>query len=479
MVTIERETYYTLDEINSLISNGQVAAANQWEVYELSYNSGFSVGWNMCRMFVNKHTGAVTGILGMEGMSGSSNNTILTNSNLGIHADMRIKWPGLQVYTTTTSAASADTKKSAHLYNIRVGTDGTFTGQGYGFVRSQLETHIENFFYIGSKYGKITTEDAKPIYLPEGTFYNQNAVDLLTGKAWFEYRVPLDSEAYTSDSSLTFYKNLWSAECIVQYNLYPVTANTYPSISVPSRFMPYLNLTLYPKIRYLSPAPSNTQAKERCYIRLGGNEFYLGGVPSGTTRITGSNFYIGVEEKAAGLDTETGKGLWNRDASVQVPSAENTVFGNLRNNNISRVDITGMIVSGYIKRDGYQCHVIRSRTGMVNFAAAMKVNSTTLADPLFNDFSAAWRPSYKYRRSTITASGVQTIYFASPSFMSLVADTTPSHRSYTANICLRTNQTSGGNDAKIKAPSYGTTGNISPSVGNNLIWQGWYLADNT
>lgn len=181
MVTIERETYYTLDEINSLISSGQVAAADQWEVYELSYNSGFSVGWNMCRMFVNKHTGAVTGILGMEGMSGSSNNTILTNSNLGIHEGMRLRWPGLQVYTTTTSAASA----------------------------------------------------------------------------------------------------------------------------------------------------------------------------------------------------------------------------------------------------------------------------------------------------------AQTVYFASPSFMSLVVDTTPSHRSYVANICLRTNQTSGGNDAKVKAPSYGTTGNISPTVGNNLIWQGWYLADNT
>lgn len=479
-ITIDNETFLSRKEVDNILSTLDLSKENQWEKHELTYESDFGTGWNLKTFMVNKHTGAVTGILGINKIYDSTSSTILTSStDLARHSGMRLGYCEIPVYNEVTSTASIDTTQSARNFNITVNTSGKINTQGEP-SRTEMSTHLSNFFYIGSKYGDITTEDISVIYKPEGTFYNANTVKLLTGKSWLRYDVELP-EGYSTSSYLSFFKNLWSGEVVTQYSLYCSTENSWPTITIPNRFRVYGDQRMFIKPRYMTPSSTAVQNKERAWMQFTTSDTISFSIPSGTTWVTGSHFYVGKTESPDGTYSETADGLWFPEGGEIIPSAVSTSFSSLGEEiNQGNVNLDTGLAEGYAARSSYPSFITRSRTGMVYLNLDVTLTKNAINIPVTSgSWSQRYRPSIHYRPMGVT--GSISVYFGSPAYIHNTAVTTAIAGTsyYRANVRLYTNATSSQDDATSKAITYGNTGNISPTTGNPMIFQGWFLSDET
>lgn len=486
----------SIAQVQAMVTNANCTAANQWETYSLTYSTGWTCATNWClnKMMVNKHTGAVTGVLGSYHPGTDSCYALGICKCLGIHPSMRIHYPDMQVYTTIKAISSVSdrtgilTRDSSKNLNICLDSDGCFRYQGEPTI-SCIATHISNLFYIGNKYGSITTTDIEPaVVLPEGQFYTQNTAALLTGKSWFRYDITLPTGYDISKSVATIYKNLWSGEAIFQYSLYPTTTGSFPAITVPARYNGIIT-PFFMKPRYISPSTANTNAvlnKEYAYMLFSAGKIQFGGIPSYTTWITGSNFYMSTVETGSYLaDGKNTSVITLKDDGAV--SLAGTDYSNLdtaiKANPAGCSCIAGSSMAGYYTacyswRGTYGTFMAKSKTGMVYENLDMTTTNANFGAPT-KALPATYRPSIKYRWTNASMS----VYHASPVYTQKIRNgygccVSASDSPYTANLFISTNNVAGGT-ATCPGLSYGTTGNISNSSDTLVIWQGWFLADNT
>ena len=491
-ITINNELFYTKEEVDTLIEEANTTVANQWEEYELTLNDGLTVGWDSNKFFVNKHTGAVTGMLGITGLTylDSDNRIIGENSNLAIHSKMDIKYPGQQIYTVT-STSNSKTSVSARNANILIREDGFFRLQGEPFIQNDttnyIKAHIESFFYIGSKYGKIVDKEPYLVYLSQGAFYNQDSVDLLTGKAWLRQSIT-NISGYTG--YVTYYKNLWSGEIIFQYSLRPSTAGTFPSIPKPKRFAPNADKSIHQKIRYTDLLTTNTDVR----VSLSSN-FIINqedaatnfGVPPHSTCnwITGSNFWIGRPEVALGNRKEA-TGLWRPENDKPIYSMNASIYDSLITNQpraIEKINLNNNICDGYSEFATSDAEysgsiIISSRTGMIFNYVDLKLTQDSFSAVVLKNFTNRWKAYEKYRTDQKNKFYYMGLIYTSKTpftITSINEDGTYSgnlsNGLYTTNMCE--NMTA--EESGTYNHGWGTHSGISSETGVRFVLSGYFL----
>lgn len=483
-VNIRGRELYSREEVETMLPSGSMDSL--WETHTLSTSNGYTINptWKLNRFNVNKHTGLVTGEVGLHNMSTATSTVYGTNANLGIHTGMRLTYPGQWVYGTASASASAIQMGSLQMLNTIINSAGRFAIQGYnGSPQAGLNSLLETFAYIGSKYGKITTTDvSSPVYLPQGEFYDANTVDLITGKAWLRYDINGPS-GYTAASFITFYKNLWSGEVIMQYSLYPTTAGTTPAIKIPERYLlikksdgTYSHSFFNARFVEGLTTNTNTTTRHHSYLKLD-NSGYLRLIVGAGTWITGSQYYQGNPEVRPHNVKDNEQALWTAQADVDIPSVCYMFWPSNPNPAPSLVDVSTAWKTGYTNRAAYPSWVtMNRRTGMVYFYLDVSLTGTTTPDPLMSAWNANYSPSYRYN----TVSGTsQPLYCSGANYISVLSSTDPSQVSYTANLHQYTGKSLGvaTDVAGGQVWHYGTTGVFKPVANNFACFTGFYLGN--
>lgn len=485
-VTVRGKQFYTKAEVSSMAPTATIDST--WETKKLTLTNGYVVGWAQNAFHINKRTGLVTGTIGLGNIGTATSLEYATNADLGTHADLAIRYPGQFIYATN---ASADNMVKANYRNLNtnISTTGVFTLQGnvtsITAERSNFRNFIENFAYIGSKYGKITTQDVKVEYMQEGAFYSADSIDLLLGRAWLKKTLPLPTGYNTSNSYIVMFKNLWSGEIIMQYSLYPTTSGKYPSIALPERFRMLKNgtsyLSAYLPTRYVSSyntAPTASSANHHVWMNIG-SAISFGEVPSTASWITGSQFYQGNPENRPQQNTsETVVGLWMPDHPAQaVPSVNNNIWPTGYTEGF--VNTSNSYNTGYTNRVEMPSWVsYNKRTGMVFSYFDFTTTGNALPDPvMISDWNAPYIPSYRYNQVSGTS---QTVYLGTNAYMSASTNTSAlTGAEYVANLRICTGPSLGNvsNVTNGRKWSYGTSGTASPIINNLQCYHAQYLGN--
>lgn len=493
-VTVRDKQFYTKAEVVAMRPAAKID--DNWEKYSLTLAAGYGTNRTVNNSFlVNKHTGLVTGVVDIAFTSSITSSLYGTNANLAILADAHaIKYPGYNVYTTLATTATANQCAAASNLNTNINASGQFSFQGEiqggsgGWENianlKQLTTHIENFAYVGSKYGKVTTQDVRVEYMKEGEFYDLNSAELIAGKRWFKTTIPLPAGYDTSKSHVTVLKNLWSGEVILQLSLYPTTAGSYPAIALPERFRFIKNGNEYRKgymhCRYhtggFNVAVNGSTQNHNNYLYIGDT---LSPYCPGSTWFTGSYYIQGnPENRLHQRSTETVVGQWMPDKPAQaVPSVDNDCWAN--GISFTAADVSNSWLTGYTNRATIPSWTtFNRRTGMVFVYLDMTTSGTTLPAPVQQVWAADYLPSYRYNQ---TAGAEGSLYILSTNYVQYSNNTTtaPSTQEYTSNLyacCAKTNgaapTTAQGNQWR-----YGTPGYIRPIANNLSCWQGYFLGN--
>lgn len=486
-VTVRGQQLYTKAEVAAMAP--QTKIDNNWERYTLTLKNGYTVRRTVNNCFLmNKHTGLVTGVIDIN-CAAATSATYGTNANLAILTSATpITYPGYFLYGTTQSAASAAVKAGMRNLNTSITAAGDFYLQGNGCGENlgtvaninTLGDFLEIQTYLGSKYGRVTTKDVTPIYMKEGAFYDLESAELVAGKRWLQYTLPLPS-GYTSGSYVIVCKNLWSGEIILNISLHPSSGTAYPSIPLPERFRlikkdssTYLNA--YMHLRYvdggLSSASNSSAANHSRYMYIGDNLSFNAGT---STWVTGSYFYQGNPESFKGDRTETVVGLWTPDQpGAAIPSVNNNCFSGQLNQDY--VNLATHWVTGYTQRTTMTSFVTTNkRTGMVFAYFDHYVSGTSLPTPLTTGWQADYCPSYRYN----TGTSEQTLYVMCNNYVGSVTNTgAPATNEYTANLSLGV-PLSNGTVPTNNSWRYGTAGVINPTANNLCCWQGSYLGNSS
>lgn len=488
-VNIRGHEFYSASEVDAMTPSGTVDS--QWETYDFPCPSGASIGWSANRFHVNKITGLVVGWVALSGMNRMSSVSIGTVADLGIHSGMDIKYTGNFVYGNTNSS------KATTSYNVLYkelngiwDTNGLLKLEGEPMTSTsdlqKCSDFIEHYTHIGNKYGKITTEDVKPpIYFREGAFYDTNTADLISGRAWLKFKITAPS-GYSSSSYVTWYKNLWSGEIIMQYSLNPSTTSP-ASITMPSRCAVLEGRNFYTDIRYVTVSGKTPSYRQVCWMRL--NNVTLSFFAENATWMTGSLYYPGNPEiRTHNLSYETISGLYLPEANEAIPSAQSSKWpSSAATSTYEDVTLDSMWnTSYYISRSGIESWTWRSaRTGMVFSYFDMNIKGTSLPDSVSTPIMAPWMqnflPSYRYNK---TSGKVQLIYFAGASYINTRASTTDTAASneFTCNLCFYSGKSLGTAETNTSSVSYnvlhwGTTGNLKAVAGNLACFTGQFLGN--
>lgn len=476
-VTLRGVTLYSASEVSAMTPTGTIDS--QWETYDLPGINGWnSTAYSLGKFHVNKITGLVTGEIGIRNNSSVTSVTYGSNTNLGIHNAMQIKYPGSFEYAITKSATTAAVNNNVREINTTITTTGNFSLQGRSWaittVNQYLENYLETFAYIGSKYGKIYTQERNPIYLKEGAFYHPETVDLITGHAWLKQTITLPT-GYGSNSLVTVYKNLWSGECILQYSLCPTTAGTMPSITLPARFSTYTNQRFYTDIRYCNPATTYAN-RHNCWMNLAGNYLTFNPI-TGLTWATGSLYYQGnPETNAQGNGSETVVGLWLPETNQAIPSVNNAKFPRNKSGLLDKTDLDsywGSPKYNHPRSSDPSWATLNHRTGMLNFYMDMNTAAAgALTSPVNgSDWSPHWIPSYRYNKTSGTSIP---LYCAGAQYISSSIESLTS--GWSCNLACPTG-TSLGVGPTVRKWSWGTSGEMNPSVANLACFNGYFLSN--
>lgn len=490
-VVINGKTLYTASEVSAMTPSGTVDS--QWETYDLPIPSGVISNWDGNKFHVNKITGLVVGWLTMAQMYNMTNQTVGTNANLGIHADMPIKYSGNYEYGEPRDASASDKcpdsiKISYKEMNGIWNTTGTLSLEGEPTSNSYIKYYssfIEHYCHIGSKYGKITKTDIEPlVYLPQGTFYTANTADLICGKAWLRFDATLPS-GYTSGDYVCFFKNLWSGEVIMQYSLHPTTAGSMPSISIPTRCAVLGGRNFYTDIRYVSATNKTAVNRQNSWMRLANTTLSFGGgiADAKITWATGSLYYPSAPEvRPHNISYEVSNGLYLDGVNEQVPSASSNKFPSATTgqNEVAVVN-SWITANGYSARSGIDSWTWRSiRTGMVFNALDLTINGN-YATATNRDMQGTWhtnfQPSYRYNATSGTT---QPLYFSGAGYLGSRLESAPSLSEYCTNIQMYTGKSLGVADATAgKTPQlrWGTSANMSTANGSLTCYTGQYLGN--
>lgn len=262
---------------------------------------------------------------------------------------MLIRYCGEWVYGTPNVSNTA-TALAIHDVNFQLnnGVNGDtnmhFNIQGEWSSWHSAAEHptscIENWYYLAHD-AKIVTTEPHITYLSEGAFYDQDTVDLYCGRAWLKKTFTFNNGELpgygglngTTNSVVTYFKNLWSGEVIFQYNLYPSDTSVFPTIPKPERFSP--RKSIYIKPRYLAPHTDCTSIfrmrSTNFHVYRGSRNTSYSVAPfDGCQWITGSNYWIGDIESPGGNRTETNP-LWHHDAATAIPSINTSSYSNIGN----------------------------------------------------------------------------------------------------------------------------------------------------
>ena len=484
-ITLRGETLYSASEVSAMTPTGTVDS--QWETHFLSGKNGWDdAQYKLHKFHVNKITGLVTGEIGISNRTATAPTSVNygTNANLGIHPDMVIKYPGTFEYAITKNTAAAPlpaaNENAVREINTAISTTGDFALQGRSWTAATcgayLQEYLETFAYIGSKYGKIYTQEYNPIYLQEGAFYRKEQVDLITGHAWLKINVPLPA-GYASNSFLYGYKNLWSGEVILQYSLHPSTAGSMPAITLPARLAVYGGRRFYTDIRYCDPA-TTYGSRHTCWMNVSNTTVSFNPIPS-QAWATGSLFYQGNEETSPhGNGQETVVGLWLPESAQPIPSVNNAKFPRAKANSYQCEVLDGYIpTSKFAPRSSDPSWATNNyRTGMVFFYWDLNMKAGTIPSPFATtNFSAAWIPSYRYN---ITAGEPIRLYCNGVQYLSNYRATPNKSSDWTMNIAINSGKSAGvaGTGTTDRCFGWGTTGEATEAAGL-ACFNGYYLGN--
>lgn len=496
-VKIHGHEFYTASEVSAMTPSGTIDS--QWETYDMPLPAGATLGWQANRFFVNKVTGLVVGWIGLHSLSATTGSwplTVGTIADCAIHPDVRVKYSGNYEYGTgqipsgQTAASSAPYFLHFKEMNGIWDTTGKLVFEGVpsnATYKPYWSTIIEHYCHIGSKYGVITTEDVKaPIYLKEGAFYDKNTAALICGKAWLRIDATLPS-GYTSGDYVTFYKNLWSGEVIMNYSLHPTTAGSTPAITMPSRVAVVDGRNFYTDVRYTTGFTTPAE-RQNTWMRLANTTLSFS-CPKATW-LTGSLYYPSNPEtgRTQIASYETTNGLWIDEVAAQVPSAQSSKFPTSTNNaNNGKYAQTSGDWYDHAKgtpRSGVDTWVWRSkRTGMVFTSFDWThVARATYSSPLFASTSrwgVDWIPSYRYNKVAGTS---QPVYFSGAGYLGTRADTTgvATSSEYTCNIMFSSGKSLGAFDTtntQYGQLGWGTSGQASVTASCLLCFTGQYLGN--
>lgn len=486
-VNIRGHRFYSASEVSAMTPSGTMDS--QWETYTFPIPSGAVLGWSANKFMVNKITGLVVGWIGIN-FNSISSFVLGTVPQLGIHSDMDIKYSGNFEYGYSPSTASQTIMCCYKELNGKWDTDGTLTLQGEptgAYANLNGGAFIEHYAHIGSRYGKITTVDVKPpVYLAEGAFYDTNTADLITGRAWLKIKT-IQPTGYDSRSFVTWYKNLWSGEVIMQYNLYPTTAGNCPSIAIPSRCAVVDGRNFYTDIRYTVMTAKTAAKRQSAWMRLNNNVVSFNAYDS--TWLTGSIYYPSNSEvRSHNVSYETTNGLYFPEVNVQVPSAQSNKWPSSTGAKSETVVLDDHWNTSYYKaRSGVSSWVWRSkRTGMVFTYFDMNAVTTSLPDTYDNYMMSAWHtrflPSYRYKNSS--DGSVQPIYFSGAGFIGTRSSTTADavYTEYTCNLAFCCGKSLGVQETNTSTIRYnclhwGTPGQYKPIANSLACFTGQYLGN--
>lgn len=482
-VTLRGVTLYSASEVSAMTPTGTIDS--QWETYELTGINGWtSTSYNLGKFHVNKITGLVTGEIGISNRTATNptSTTYGSNTNLGIHSGMMIKYPGAFEYLITKGSPTAAQILNGRELNTTISTTGDFTLQGRGWSTTtipNISDFLETFAYIGSKYGKIYTQEYAPIYLKEGAFYRQETVDLITGHAWLKFNVTLPTGYDTSNSYVVGYKNLWSGEIILQYSLHPTTTGTMPAITLPERLAVVNGRHFYTDIRYCDPATTYA-GRHSCWMRVTDHTLTFNPI-AGQTWATGSLFYQGNEESNPhGNGQETVIGLWLPESSQAIPSVNNAKFPRLNTNSFAVTSLDPYLpTSKFTPRTADPSWASNNyRSGMVFFYWDMNMKAATMPSPFTSsEWSQHWIPSYRYNVTSGTqislyCNGVQYLSNLDPSYAT-------GNSAWTCNVYTRTGKALGADPGTgNKVWNFGTTGEMTSATAGLACFNGYYLSNN-
>lgn len=512
-VTVDGKKLYSKAELDALIASANQSVPNMWEAHYLNYVNGYNIGGGLHTIFKNKHTGACTGVLGFNNIqTGRANSTTFaTDTSLALHPDMLTPWAGHQIFTSCT-ATLANTANVFTLrnVNVQVMTDGRFILGGDGFA--DATEHLENMYYL-CKDAKIVDTPPHVTYLSEGAFYDQDTVDLYTGKAWL--RTKYDSiDGYDSSTHFTylwFYKNLWSGEVIMQYRLYPKTPGTWSALPLGYRYAP--RRAIFIKPRYMEAQPTSVLRTMSCNfcVRSDGSVITYGVLPDLTcTWLTGSNFWIGRAESPGGNRTETTP-LWHHDSASPIPSMNTNAYSSLSEPRATElvetytnhVNHTYWAESSDMHTDytgdhdtlanNEVTHVVSCRSGMIyNYfdlrptPANINASGNIVSPIVLQNYSVPlWVADKRYFPNNTAEQGrlyymglVYESEFPEGTAITLNADgsyTYSAHYDLHHTNCLV--HTTGTVTSDGLAAGFGSTGGMGISANNRLIMEGWYLCD--
>lgn len=483
-VTLRGVTLYSASEVSAMTPTGTIDS--QWETYFLDGKNGWDDSiYNLGKFHVNKITGLVTGEIGISNRTATNATSMNygSNANLGIHSEMVIKYPGAFEYLTTKGSPTAAQILNGRELNTTISTTGDFTLQGRGWSTAtipNISNFLETFAYIGSKYGKIYTQEYNPIYLKEGAFYRQEQVDLITGHAWLKIPVTLPT-GYNSNSHAWVFKNLWSGECIFQYSLYPTTAGTMPAITLPTRCAVYNHLHFYTDIRYCDPATTYAN-RHSCYMRMEDYAVKFNPIIS-QAWATGSLYYQGnVETPTQGNGTETVVGLWLPESAEAIPSVNNARFPRNKSGNMNyTITDSYLPTSKFAPRSTDPSWTTNNyRSGMVFFYWDMNMKAGTMPSPFIgsSEWAAYWIPSYRYN----ITSGTQTsLYCNGVQYLSnLNSSYATTNSAWTCNIYARSGKALGADPGTgTKFWNFGATGEMTSATAGLACFNGYYLSNNS
>lgn len=479
-VTLRGHTFYTASEVSAMTPSGTMDS--QWETYDLAITNGCTLGWDANRFFVNKITGLVVGWIGLQEMSNMTSLTYGTNANLAPHSGLRLAYTGQFEYGTNTASATEAINYGRKEMNTTINSAGAFTLQGVPTSlanKAMYDTHIEHFAYPGAKYSKITTTDIKqPVYLKEGAFYDANTADLICGKAWLRFDVTAPS-GYSSASYVSWFKNLWSGEIVMQYSLYPTTAGTCPAITIPSRCAVVDGRNFYTDVRYTTGRTSAVQ-RQNTWMRL--NNTTLSFYAPQADWLTGTLYYPGNSEVRPQNASQKSYSLWVPESSSPITSADNSTWPSTAASGTK--DITAsqsyLNTTYYKARSGIDSWTWRSRrTGMVFNHWDLNSVTTSLPSPITSTkWSADFLPSYRYNKSTST---YQVVYYTGAGYLGTRADTAASVATeYTCNIAAYCGTSLGvmpTGTSYDQLHFWGSPGNWSPVANNLTCFTGQYLGN--
>lgn len=479
-VTLRGVTLYSASEVSAMTPTGTVDS--QWETYHLDGKNGWvDSHYSLGKFHVNKITGLVTGEIGISNRTTTkpSSNNYGTNANLGIHSGMMIKYPGAFEYLITKTNTTEAQVLNGREINTNISTTGDFTIQGRTWdtnATTYVQDYLETFAYIGSKYGKIYTQEYSPVYLSEGAFYRPETVDLITGHAWLKFTVTLPA-GYNTNSFVVGYKNLWSGEVILQYSLRPTTAGSMPAITLPERLAVVDGRHFYTDIRYCDPQATYSN-RHSCWMRVTNHTLTFNPIV-GQTWATGSLFYQGNEETPAhGNGTETVIGLWTPEVPQAIPSVNNIKFPKL---NTGSFAVTGL--DNYLPTTKFTPRTTdpswasnNYRTGMVFYYWDMNMKAATMPSPFIQvEWSKHWIPSYRYNITTDTPIS---LYCGGVQYLSNLNTTISSTGAWTCNVYARSAKALGtdpGTGTKIW--NFGTTGEMTAATAGLATFNGYYLSN--